>query len=85
MSEPHSVRILEPRIQNHVVCPYWGLRQPFVKETEYWRTVKTPHPKHPLVLKIRMVCAKCRNPDCPHKSFALPILEVVRYGRSRPG
>jgi len=55
MSEPHWVQILEPRILNHVICPYCGLRQPFVKETQYWKTVKAPHLKHPLLLKIRMV------------------------------
>jgi len=82
MSEPHSIRILEPRIPNQVVCPYCGLRQPFIKESEYWRTVKAPHLKYPLVLKIRMICAKCRNPDCLRKSFSLPIPGIERYQRA---
>jgi hypothetical protein len=29
-----------------------------------------------------MVCAKCRNPDCSHKSFALPIPGIERYQRA---
>ncbi|MGB9629844.1 MAG: transposase [Thermodesulfobacteriota bacterium] len=82
MSEPLSTKILEPHIPKHVVCPYCGLRQPFVKETQYWRSVKAPHLKYPLVLKIRMVCAKCKNPDCHHKSFTLPIPGVSRYQRA---
>jgi hypothetical protein len=82
MVEPHLVQILESRIPNHVVCPYCGLRQPFVKETEYWWAVKTPHLKHPLALKIRMVCAKCQNPNYLHKSFAFPIPGIERYQRA---
>ena len=82
MVEPHSVQILEPRIRKHVVCPYCGFKQPFVKETQYWRTLKAPHLNHPLLLKIRMVCAKCQNPLCPHQSFALPIPGIERYQRA---
>jgi len=58
MAELRSVQILEPRIPNHVVCPSCGFKQPFVKETQYWRTLKAPHLNHPLLLKIRMVCGK---------------------------
>jgi len=82
MSEPLSVQILEPRIPRHVVCPFCGFRQPFVKETHYWKTIKVPHLKHPLLLKIRMVCAKCQNPQCAHKSFAFPFPGVERYQRA---
>jgi len=82
MSRLHAVQILEPHIPTQVVCPYCGIKQPFIKETEYWRTVKAPHLKHPLILKIRMVCAKCRNPDCSHKSFALSTPGIERYQRA---
>jgi transposase len=82
MEEPESVQILQPRIPNQVVCPYCGFKQRFVKETQYWRTVKAPHLKHPLVLKIRMLCAKCQNPQCLHRSFALPIPGIERYQRA---
>jgi len=82
MADHHSIQILESRIPTHVICPYCGLKQPFVKETEYWRTVKAPHLKRPLILKIRMICAKCRNPGCSHKSFALPIPGIERYQRA---
>jgi len=82
MPEPPSVQIVEPRIPRSVVCLYCGLRQPFRKETQYWRTVKAPDLHHPVVLKIRMVCAKCENPQCHHKSFALPVPGVERYQRA---
>ncbi len=62
--------------------PFCGLKQPFVKETQYWRTVKAPHLKQPLLLKIRMVCAKCKNPLCSHKSFALSVPGIERYNRA---
>lgn len=82
MPEAPSVQIVEARIPGHVVCPYCGLRQPFRKETQYWRTVKAPHLSHPLILKIRMVCAKCQNPECPHQSFSLPLPGIERYQRA---
>ena len=82
MPGPHSVWILELGIPRQVVCPYCGTKQPFVKETKYWGTVKAPHLQHPLAFKIRMVCRKCRNPDCSHKSFPLPIPGIERYQRA---
>jgi len=82
MSKSLSIQIVEPRIPKHVVCPFCGLKQPFVKETQYWRTVKAPHLKQPLLLKIRMVCAKCKNPLCSHKSFALSVPGIERYNRA---
>jgi len=82
MSEPPTVQILEPRIPKYVTCPFCGLKQLCVKETQYWKTVKAPHLKRPLILKIRMVCAKCQNPHCAHKSFALPFRGIERYQRA---
>lgn len=84
MAKPPSIQIIEPHIPNHVVCPFCGLKQPFIKETQYWRTVKAPNLKHPLTLKIRMVCAKCQNPDCSHESFALPVQGIQRFQRATP-
>ena len=82
MAELRSVQRLEPQIPNHVVCPYGGFKQPFVKETQYWRTLKAPHLNHPVLLKIRMVCAKYQNSLCSHQSFALPIPGIERYQRA---
>ena len=85
MAKPPSIQIVEPHIPKHVVCPFCGLKQPFIKETQYWKTIKAPHLKHPLALKIRMVCAKCRNPDCSHKSFALAVPGIGRFQRATQG
>jgi hypothetical protein len=85
MSEAPSIQVLEPRIPQYVVCPFCGLRQPFAKETQYWRTIKAPHLKGPFILKIRMVCAKCQNPRCTHKSFSLPFPGIEHYQRATQG
>jgi len=82
MPKSLSIHIVEPRIPRYVVCPFCGLKQPFIKETQYWRTVKAPHLKQPLLLKLRVVCAKCKNPLCPHKSFALPVPGIKQYQRA---
>ena len=82
MPKSLSIHIVEPRIPRYVVCPFCGLKQPFIKETQYWRTVKAPHLKQPLLLKLRVVCAKCKNPLCSHKSFALPVPGIERYNRA---
>lgn len=77
-----KIKIVEPRISNWVHCPYCGTRQRFKKKTEYWRTVKAPHLKHAVLLKARMICAKCQNPDCTHDSFTLPITNIESYQRA---
>jgi hypothetical protein len=82
MAKPPSIQVIEPHIPNHVVCPFCGFKQPFIKETQYWRTVKAPNLKHPLTLKIRMVCAKCQNPDCSYESFALAAEGIQRFQRA---
>jgi len=82
MPKSLSIHIVEPRIPRYVVYPFCGLKQPFMKETPYWRTVKAPHLKQPLLLKLRVVCAKCKNPLCSHKSFALPVPGIERYKRA---
>ena len=77
-----EIKIVESRISNWVQCPYCGIRQTFKKKTEYWRTVKVPHLKHTVLLKARMICAKCQNPDCNHGSFTLPISGIEPYQRA---
>lgn len=73
---------MEPRLTRHVICPHCREKQLFVKQKEHWRTGKAPHLRHPILLKVRMIYAKCRNPSCPHKSFALPIPGIERYQRA---
>jgi transposase len=82
MAESPLIQIVEPRRARHIVCPYCKKKQRFVKQKEHWRTVKAPHLHHPVLLKVRMIYAKCQNPNCLHKSFALPIPGIERYQRA---
>ncbi len=82
MGEGSEIKVIEPRIPRSVRCPHCGLRQPFRKQRQYWRTVRAPDLQHPVLWRVHMVYAKCRNADCPHKSFALAIPGVDRYQRA---
>ena len=82
MSDSTLIQVIEPRIPHHVICPYCQQKQLFRKKKEHWRTIKAPHLKRRLLLKVRMIYAKCRNPSCPHKSFSLPIEGIERYQRA---
>jgi len=77
-----QVKVVEPKIPTRVQCPHCGMAQEFKKKTEHWRTVKVPHFKHPVLLSVRMVYAKCLNPNCTHNSFALYIPGIERYQRA---
>jgi len=82
MTGSPEIQVVEPRLPRHVICPHCRQKQLFIKQKEHWRTIKAPHLKHPFLLRVRMIYAKCRNPNCPHKSFALPITGVERYQRA---
>lgn len=82
MKDSPLIRVVEPRILPYVVCPHCGKKQSFLKKKEHWRTVKAPHLKHAVLLRVRMIYAKCQNPDCSCKSFALPISGIERYQRA---
>lgn len=82
MADSPSIQVVEPRIPHQVICPHCKQKQPFIKQKEHWRTVKSPHLKHPILLRVRMIYAKCRNPNCPHKSFALSIPGIERYQKA---
>lgn len=82
MKQAPNVKIVEPKIFDKVRCPHCKVYQPFRKETEYWRTVKSPNLQHPTLLRVRMIYAKCLNPDCSHNSFALPIQGIEMYQRA---
>ena len=77
-----DIQVVEPRVPRYVICAHCKQKQSFVKQKEHWRTIKAPHLEHPVLLRVRMIYAKCRNPDCPHQSFALPIPGIERYQRA---
>ncbi len=82
MTESPVIQVVEPRLCRHVVCPHCTQKQLFIKQKEHWRTLKAPHLEHPVLLRVRMIYAKCQNPLCPRKSFALPIEGIERYQRA---
>ncbi|MEK7841860.1 MAG: transposase [Deltaproteobacteria bacterium] len=82
MEKIPEVKILEPKIPRMVQCPHCGFQQPFKKKTYYWRTVKSPHLEHPVLMRIRMMSAKCENSNCNHKSFTLPVPDIDPYQRA---
>jgi hypothetical protein len=82
MKESLGIQVIQPRLSRYVICTHCHQKQPFIKQKEHWRTVKAPHLEHPVLLRVRMIYAKCRNPDCPHKSFALSIPGIERYQRA---
>ncbi|OIO02139.1 hypothetical protein AUJ67_03165 [Candidatus Desantisbacteria bacterium CG1_02_49_89] len=77
-----KVKILRTRVPKTVICPFCGMRQPFRKETGYWRTIKDMNLDEPVLLKIQMVCAKCLNPVCKKGSFSLPVSGIEKYARA---
>lgn len=44
--------------------------------------IGSPHLEHPVIIELRMVSAKCQNSNCSHKSFTLPIPDIVPYQRA---
>lgn len=77
-----QVKVIEPRISRQVQCPGCGIWQPFKKAKEHWRTVKAPSLTQPVLLRVRMIYSKCRNPRCARRSFALPVPGIERYQRA---
>ena len=69
MAESPLIQIVEPRFTPYIICPHCKKKQPFVKQKEHWRTVKAPHLRHPVLLKVRMIYAK--NSQVPVK--------IIRY------
>ena len=77
-----KVKVVRPRIPKMVTCPTCGQKQSFKKKGDYWKTVKEIHCEHPLLLSVQAVNARCLNPNCPRKTFTLPIPGIDRYARS---
>jgi len=82
MSHDPLIQVIEPPIPHRVIYSYCKQRQLSHKKKEHRRTIKSPHLKRRVLFNVRMIYAKCRNPDCLHKSFALPILGIERYQRA---
>ena len=73
---------IEPELPSRCRCPHCGLDQSFRKGQEHWKTVKVPSLTGPIRCRARVVYAKCENPQCAHRYFALPLPGVARYQRA---
>lgn len=82
MAKKKRIKIIKPRIPKYCVCPACGLKQTFKKKDEHWKTVKELDLDNPILLKVLVISAKCRNPHCKLKSFPLPVKGIVKYQRA---
>lgn len=81
-NEPIKTRLIRFKIPRYVTCPFCNKKQPFKKEKEHYKLVKDINLDQPILLKVRVVYAKCKNSECGHQSFALPTPGVDKYQRS---
>lgn len=76
------LRVVKFRIPKYCVCPTCNTRQRFRCKMVRHKTVKDINTDKEALLKVRIVYARCTNPECPTKSFALPTRGVGRYQRA---
>ena len=81
-NESVKIRLKKFKIHRYVTCPFCNKRQPFKKEKEHYKLVKDINLEQPVLFKVRVVYAKCKNPECGHPSFALPTPGIDKYQRS---
>jgi transposase len=77
-----KIKVVKFRIPKYCVCPFCGLKQRFKKEKEHYKMVKDIDVDKELLLKIRIVYAKCLNPNCEKRSFRLPTPGIERYQKA---
>jgi hypothetical protein len=77
-----KIRLKRFKIPRYVTCPFCGKKQPFKKEKEHYKLVKDINLDQPVLLKVRVVYAKCKYSECSRKSFALPTPGIDKYQRS---
>lgn len=81
-SKEPRVKFIKFRIPKTCICPNCRTKQRFKKYHEHWKTVKEMNIDKPILLKVRVISAKCLNPNCPTRSFALPTPGIEKYSRS---
>jgi len=77
-----KVKTVKFRIPRYCVCPFCGIKQRFKKEKEHYKIVKDINVDKELILKIRIVYAKCLNPNCKKSCFRLPTPGIEKYQRA---
>jgi len=76
------IKVVRTRIPKFCYCPSCGLKQPFKKYHEHWKTVKDFNLDKPTLIKVQVISAKCLNPNCKTKSFSLPIKGITKFQRA---
>ena len=79
MKKNLKAKIVKFRIPKRCICPSCGMKQPFKKKKEHYKTVKDIDVNNPILFKVRMIYAKCLNPDCKVNSFPLPTPGFEKY------
>lgn len=77
-----QIRLVKFKIPRYVTCPFCGKKQPFKKKKEHYKLVKDINLDQPILLKVRVVYAKCKNLECNHKNFALATPGFAKYQKA---
>ena len=82
MSKEPKIKVFKYRVPKTCICPVCGTKQPFKSGGTYWKTVKDINLDEPVMLKFRVIRAKCLNPNCSIKRFPLLPSGIEKYARS---
>jgi len=77
-----KIRVIKSRIPRFCICPDCGVKQRLRIDRTYYKTAKDIDLDEEKILKVRMVVAKCTNPNCKRYSFSLPVPGIEKYKRS---
>lgn len=77
-----KIRLIKFKIPRYVTCPFCGKKQPFKKKNEHYKLVKDINLSQPVMLKVRVIYAKCKNPACQHNNFMLPTPGFEKYQKA---
>jgi len=77
-----KVRRIKFRIPRTCICPNCRKKQKFRKHKEYWKKAKDINVDEAILLEVRVIYAKCLNPNCPTRCFCLPTLGIKKRARS---
>ncbi len=76
-----KVRRIKFRIPRICICPNCRKKQKFRKHKEYWKRMKDMNVDKALLLEVRVIYAKCFNPNCPTRCFCLPTPGIKKRAR----
>lgn len=77
-----KVKLVKFRIPKYCICPFCNVKQLFKKEKEHYKIVKDIDVNKKLLLKVRVIYAKCLNPNCKRSCFRLPTPNIEKYQKA---